>query len=73
MGQPANLADPYVFHPVDSSGLMPNQPVDLGAEAVAQPGDLFIQVAKDLGMPLDTITSGQATWGMGQTSLTGNI
>ena len=32
MGQPASLSDHSAFQPVDSLGLIPNQPRDLGAQ-----------------------------------------
>ena len=54
-GQSASLADPSsAFQPLDSQGIIQNQPGDLRAQPAssAQPVDLFAQVAADLGMPL---------------------
>ena len=62
VGQPASFANPsYGFQPLDPSGLIPNQPVDLGPSLTApsQNVDMFAQVAADLGMPLDTFTQAQ--------------
>ena len=75
MGPPARLADPSVFQPLDFLGLIPNQPVNLGppAASIAQPRDLFPQVARDLGMPGETFSSGQVKAGIRQIPLVGNM